>query len=120
MITTLELAEKPRALRWRAEDLKLARLRKLPEPPGVDWACEPPKRAADVVEACRLIVKRKTKMHGRDWPDRIRRMMGDGYISPRLWNRWRRGDEPVDRNVVVAALKLAMVEDARELRNNSD
>src|SRR5258708_6627367 len=46
------------------ERLADERLEAAPEPPGVDWACETPGRAADVVKACRLIYQRRT---GEKW-----------------------------------------------------
>lgn len=97
------------------ERLALERLQKQPEPPGVDWACESPTRAADVVAMCRRMHRRRTGMPEWRWISDLLDMAQAGYINNRLWGRWRRGEVPVDRRLVVAALKLAMVEDAREL-----
>lgn len=118
MWNAFRLVDLPREL----ARLKDERLRDQPEPPGVDWACETGERAADVVEACRQIVKTKTGLHGRNWPDKVSEFVprehrwSNPRLTPRTWNRWRRGEQAVDREAVIAALKIALVEDAHELQ----
>jgi hypothetical protein len=111
----LELRASSQQLAWSANSIRDRRLRDAPEPAGVDWACESGDRAADVVSACRLIDKRRTGRLWWAWPGRLL-AIGDVLINQYTLRRWRQGDEPVDRAVVIAALKVAMVEDARELR----
>jgi len=90
-------------------------LRDAPEPAGVEWACASGDRAAAVVSACRLIDKRRSGRQWWQWTGELDTIGGVRTTQFTL-RGWRRGVERVDRRVVVAALKIAMVEDARELK----
>jgi len=103
-------------LHWDLEELSFERLRKQADPPGLDWACASPDRAADIVRACRRMHRRRTGLKEWRWIGELMDVAKVGHINNRLWSHWRRGEVGVDRRIVAAALKLAMVEDARELQ----
>jgi hypothetical protein len=111
----------PRRLQGIAEHLEEIRIRKAPEPAGADWACESPDRAAAVVEACRLVHKRMTGPVPKDALPHYLRFAGmianltDASVNQFTLRAWRRREAPVDRGIVGAALKLARIENAREL-----
>jgi len=102
-------------LEFSAAGIRDKRLRDAPEPAGVEWACASGDRAAAVVSACRLIDKRRSGRQWWEWTDELDTIGGIRTTQFTL-RGWRRGQEAVDRRVVVAALKIAMVEDAHELR----
>lgn len=114
MTDALERTES--GLRWDLETLERERLQQQPDAPGLDWACASADNAADVVAACGRMYKRRTDELDWRWLGKLQEVASAGHINNRLWNRWRRGEVPVDRRIVAAALKLAMVEDARELQ----
>ncbi len=61
------------------------------------------------------LCKAKARLKAHDWV-RALYFAGGGYFGDRQPARWRRGEQPVPRPILVAALKLAEVETAWELR----
>jgi hypothetical protein len=87
-----------------------------PEPAGLDWLLFDGQRAIEAFVLCRKIAG----FNGRSDQYEFSLGVASGrreLIGLRDSLRWRRGTEPIPRDIMAAALKLAGIGDARELTN---